>query len=90
MDKEILFFAIIISSVAAINAQQNKLFNIVWDFIKGMDTVFSNNLLLKNNKIQWEQVSLPHIASIELIEKSVQQWQHQANVPRNIKKSNNR
>jgi beta-galactosidase len=56
-------------------AQQKQLFNNNWEFIKGIDTVFSDKLLVKNSQLKWEKISLPHTANIEPIEKLAQQWQ---------------
>ncbi|MEI9945349.1 MAG: glycoside hydrolase family 2 TIM barrel-domain containing protein [Chitinophagaceae bacterium] len=54
---------------------QKQSFNQSWEFVKDIDTVFSQNLLAKNNIIKWERISLPHTASIEPIEKVAQHWQ---------------
>lgn len=57
------------------DAQQKVLFNSNWEFVKGIDTGFSGNLLNKNGLIKWEKISLPHTANIEPIRKMEQQWQ---------------
>jgi beta-galactosidase len=58
-----------------IHAQQKKLFNNDWEFVKGIDTVFSPSLAEKNSRVKWESISLPHSANIEPVEKKAQQWQ---------------
>src|SRR5580658_11160622 len=57
------------------HAQQKQLFNSEWQFVKGGDTVFSKDLLIKNSNIKWEKISLPHTANIEPVQKVGQQWQ---------------
>ena len=61
--------------VIAIHAQQKKLFNNGWEFVKGIDTVFSKDLSLRNNPLKWQKISLPHTANIEPVEKVAQHWQ---------------
>ncbi len=60
-------------------AQQTKLFNDNWEFIKDIDTAVTANLFNKNNQLHWSKISLPHTAAIEPIEKVAQQWQGTCN-----------
>ncbi len=51
-------------------------FNDGWQFIKDIDTTGAiPKLTLSARQVQWEQVSLPHTARLEAIEKKEQQWQ---------------
>jgi beta-galactosidase len=71
-------FLLIIAFAATMlsaDAQQKKLFNDSWEFVKGADTVFSADMIQKNGRIAWEKISLPHTANIEPVEKKSQQWQ---------------
>jgi beta-galactosidase len=54
---------------------QAKLFNDNWQFVKDVDTTVSADIFTKSNSLKWSQVSLPHTANIEPIEKVTQQWQ---------------
>jgi beta-galactosidase len=60
-------------SVAQLHAQQKQLFNTNWEFIKDIDTVFSQKLL--GAALPWQKIALPHTAHIEPVEKKAQQWQ---------------
>ncbi len=55
--------------------QQKQLFNSNWEFVKNIDTVFSNDMLIKNSQVKWEKISLPHTANVEPVNKIAQQWQ---------------
>jgi beta-galactosidase len=66
--------AVVFSLMQAV-AQQKQSFNSNWEFVKGIDTVFSDKLLTKNSDVKWEKISLPHTANIEPVEKVAQQWQ---------------
>jgi beta-galactosidase len=75
MLQRILFILILTPLLLNAYTQQKQLFNNDWEFVKGIDTAFSNDLLLKNGQVKWEKISLPHTANIEPIEKVTQQWQ---------------
>ena len=77
MGYKFLFLLMCISWAAGVGAQQQQqqLFNNNWEFVKDIDTTFSENLLKKKSSIEWEAVSLPHTANIEPVEKVAQQWQ---------------
>ncbi len=66
---------ICIEFTICIQAQQKKLFNYDWEFVKDLDTVFSQRLLSKDSQVKWQNISLPHTANIEPIVKAAQQWQ---------------
>jgi beta-galactosidase len=75
MLKRFLFILALVFLMFNVYSQQKQSFNNAWEFVKDIDTVFSNNLLVKNNGIKWEKISLPHTANIEPVEKIAQQWQ---------------
>ncbi|MEO6329709.1 MAG: glycoside hydrolase family 2 TIM barrel-domain containing protein [Ginsengibacter sp.] len=75
MLKRLLLTFVCTSLIFYMQAQQKKLFNYDWEFVKDIDTVFSNDLVVKNSRLKWEKISLPHTANIEPIEKVAQQWQ---------------
>ncbi len=58
-----------------IYGQSVQSFNDSWEFVKGIDTVFSAKLLENKSDITWEKISLPHTVNIEPIQKINQQWQ---------------
>ena len=70
----ILLLVLLICSLET-QAQEKKLFNNGWQFIKDADTSYSSNLLLKNTVIAWQNISLPHTAQPEPIQKVAQQWE---------------
>jgi beta-galactosidase len=74
MKKLLLPFLFVLQCLFAFS-QQIELFNNDWEFIKDIDTSFTNNVLLTNNQVTWTKVSLPHTANIEPVEKINQQWQ---------------
>lgn len=55
------------------SAASEQLFNDSWEFVRDADSaaVFGSQA----TGLAWEQVSLPHTAHIELIQKTEQQWQ---------------
>ncbi|PRY10006.1 beta-galactosidase [Pontibacter ummariensis] len=55
-------------------------FNDDWEFVKDIDTTNAGLRLSdkSQDQTQWEQVTLPHTARIEPIEKTEQQWQGDA------------
>ncbi|MCJ8164257.1 DUF4982 domain-containing protein [Pontibacter sp. E15-1] len=55
-------------------------FNNGWQFVRDVDTTNAGSRLSDTGmgQEQWEQVSLPHTARLEAIEKTEQQWQGQA------------
>ena len=65
MLKRVLFILTLAPLWLNAYAQQKQLFNNNWEFVKGIDTVFSNDLLVKNSQVKWEKISLPHTANIE-------------------------
>lgn len=75
MLKRFFLFSFTILLTALANAQQKPLFNSNREFVKNIDTVFSGDLLIKNNNVKWEKISLPHTANLEPVEKVAQQWQ---------------
>ena len=75
MLQRILFILILTLLLFNAYTQQKQLFNSNWEFVKGIDTVFSDDLLIKSSQVKWEKISLPHTANIEPIEKVAQQWQ---------------
>lgn len=75
MLKRFFLFSFTILLTALVNAQRKQLFNSNWEFVKNIDTVFSGDLLIKNNNVKWEKISLPHTANLEPVEKVTQQWQ---------------
>ncbi|MEO6452950.1 MAG: glycoside hydrolase family 2 TIM barrel-domain containing protein, partial [Ginsengibacter sp.] len=75
MTKSFLYTLASIFLLLNAEAQHKNLFNHNWQFVKGIDTVYSDDLLLKNSEVKWEKISLPHTANIEPIEKTNQQWQ---------------
>src|SRR5262245_61189880 len=57
-------------------AQKVQKFNDAWQFVKDVDSVFVGQLLGKKAEVTWEDVSLPHTANVEPIQKNgKQQWQ---------------
>lgn len=59
-------------------AQQILTFNSHWEFVKDIDTTTSKNILIArgNSVLHWEQISLPHAASLEpVIKTGLEQWQ---------------
>jgi beta-galactosidase len=50
-------------------------FNQEWEFVKGIDSTYHENLVSRKSDAKWERISLPHTANIEPIEKINQQWQ---------------
>jgi beta-galactosidase len=51
-------------------------FNHNWEFVRDIDTSNADSRLFSNNlQVQWQNVSLPHTARIEAVEKKEQQWQ---------------
>ncbi len=70
-----LLLLICIEFTICIQAQQKKLFNYDWEFVKDLDTVFSQRLLSKDSQVKWQNISLPHTANVEPIVKAAQQWQ---------------
>ena len=75
MLRRVLLILIGLEFAICIQAQQKRMFNYDWEFVKDIDTVFSNSLTAKNSGIKWEKISLPHTASLEPIVKVAQQWQ---------------
>lgn len=73
--KRFLFILAFVSVLFNVYSQKKQSFNNTWEFVKDIDTVFSNNLLTKNSQVKWEKILLPHTANIEPIEKVAQQWQ---------------
>ncbi len=57
------------------SGQRVQSFNDSWEFVKGLDSVFTARLSDKKSDVQWEEVSLPHTANLEPIQKVNQQWQ---------------
>jgi len=57
------------------SGQRVQSFNDSWEFVKGLDSVFTAQLSDKKSDVQWEEVSLPHTANLEPIQKVNQQWQ---------------
>src|SRR5215831_7037501 len=55
--------------------QKVQSFNDSWEFVKGIDSVFTDQLLIKNSDTKWQNISLPHTANLEPIQKINQQWQ---------------
>lgn len=55
-------------------------FNEEWEFVRDVDTTNAGSRLSDKSQqqVQWEQVSLPHTARLEPIEKTEQQWQGDA------------
>lgn len=55
-------------------------FNHSWEFVRDIDTTNAGIRLsdISSTQEQWEQVSLPHTARLEPIEKTEQQWQGNA------------
>lgn len=74
VNRLLLIIAFIFLLVSAY-AQQKKLFNNDWEFVKDSDTAFSTDMLAKKGRIIWEKISLPHTTNIEPVEKKKQQWQ---------------
>ncbi|MDB5134657.1 MAG: beta-galactosidase [Mucilaginibacter sp.] len=52
-------------------------FNKNWQFVKDIDTTTSSTLLSdsRESKIKWDNISLPHTAHMEPVEKVIEQWQ---------------
>ncbi|HYO23105.1 MAG TPA: glycoside hydrolase family 2 TIM barrel-domain containing protein, partial [Flavisolibacter sp.] len=75
MVKRIIIFTVFVFALMNAHAQQRQLFNNGWEFVKDIDSVFSDKLLKKKAAVKWDKVSLPHTASIEPIEKKAQHWQ---------------
>ena len=71
------WFLLLGSVVLLVNsyAQFRQSFNSDWQFVKEIDSVFSEKLLAIDSDVSWERVSLPHTANIEPVEKKAQQWQ---------------
>ena len=55
--------------------QKMQFFNDSWEFVKEIDSVFTDRLLMRQSDIKWDKVSLPHTANMEPIQKINQQWQ---------------
>jgi len=68
-------FLLIFSFPSLLRGQTIQSFNDSWEFVKRIDTVFTNQLLERNSNVKWERISLPHTANIEPIQKVNQQWQ---------------
>ncbi|HEV8513099.1 MAG TPA: glycoside hydrolase family 2 TIM barrel-domain containing protein [Cyclobacteriaceae bacterium] len=68
-------FSLIFFLPFLVHGQRIQSFNDSWEFVKGIDTVFTTQLLEKNGNTKWEKISLPHTANIEPIQKINQQWQ---------------
>jgi beta-galactosidase len=58
-----------------VHAQLKQSFNKDWEFVKWIDTVYSDQLNERNSNIKWTKIVLPHTASLEPVEKADQQWQ---------------
>jgi beta-galactosidase len=80
--KKIILLAFAAFTVAAVKAQSKgekkiavTLFNNNWQFVKNADTSVTKQLFNRADALAWQQVSLPHTASIEPVIKTAQQWQ---------------
>jgi beta-galactosidase len=56
-------------------AQLKQSFNKGWEFVKGVDTVYSPRFINRWDDTKWEKIALPHTANLEPVEKTAQQWQ---------------
>jgi len=84
----VYLYLVLISGLVACKTQNTSLsegknntgsivnFNHGWEFVKDIDTTqAANRLFTKTAPVEWQQVSLPHTARLESIEKKEQQWQ---------------
>ena len=65
-------------SITKLYSGERISFNNDWEFVKGMDTVISNEHFLHKSTLlnmKWEQISIPHTPYIEPLVITDQQWQ---------------
>src|SRR5438309_341672 len=75
MRKPFFLLSTLIFCLVSVFSQQKSSFNADWQFIKDIDTTVTANLFKKDDQYKWSNISLPHTANIEPIEKVDQQWQ---------------
>lgn len=75
MRKSLLLFLGIYFVFFDVHAQLKQSFNKNWEFVKGVDSIYSPILVSTSSDIKWTRIALPHTANLEPVEKTEQQWQ---------------